>query len=455
MDTSDFHQRRQSVLYRIRNSHVVRLTVLGILTLILLIPISMIRSLILERQERSHEAALEVTSRWGLRQVVTGPALIVPYVVREKQKAANGELVDLEIRKEAILLPKELKISGVIATENRERGIFQVPVYTLTLNLAGRFDKPRLEALAIDPATVKWGQAQLSVGISDVRALRNSSHLTWNDGQSEFLPGAGGLPDSMPGLHAPVTASAQDSEFQFSFPISLNGSAAVYVTPFAEETVVQLSSNFPNPNFKGNWLPVERAVSGKGFEATWRVSYLGRNYPQLWTSSTNLSKAIADSQFGVELNDPMDHYRMADRSVKYAAMFIVLTFSTIWLSEVLVGTHVHPVQYLMLGAAMCLFYLLELSLSEHIEFAMAYGIASAAIVVMVAGYGKSIFKQGNKSFVVATGVTLLYGYLFVVLTNEDAALLVGSVGLFVVLAGIMFVTRGINWYASPAPSVEP
>jgi len=455
MDTSDFRHQRQSLLYRIRNSHVVRLTVLGILTLILLIPISMIRNLILERQERSHEAALEVTSRWGLRQIVTGPALILPYSVREKQKASNGELVEVEIRRDAIILPKELKVTGVIATENRGRGIFQVPVYTLTLNLAGRFEKPRIDTLGIDPSVVRWGQAHLSVGISDVRALRSSSRLTWNDSQSEFLPGTEGLPDSAPGLHAMVPASAQDSGYQFSFPISLNGSESVYVTPFSEETVVQLSSNFPNPNFKGNWLPTERKVSDSGFEATWRVSYLGRNYPQLWTSGTNLSKAIAESQFGVELNDPMDHYRMADRSVKYAAMFILLTFASIWLSEVLAGTHVHPVQYLMLGAAMCLFYLLELSLSEHIAFAMAYGIASIAIVGMVVGYGKTIFRQGNRSFVVATGVTLLYAYLFVVLTNEDAALLVGSIGLFVILAGIMFVTRGINWYASPAPTPEP
>ncbi|HLQ76723.1 MAG TPA: inner membrane CreD family protein, partial [Terriglobia bacterium] len=202
MDTSDFRHQRQSLLYRIRNSHVVRLTVLGILTLILLIPISMIRNLILERQERSHEAALEVTSRWGLRQIVTGPALILPYSVREKQKASNGELVEVEIRRDAIILPKELKVTGVIATENRGRGIFQVPVYTLTLNLAGRFEKPRIDTLGIDPSVVRWGQAHLSVGISDVRALRSSSRLTWNDSQSEFLPGTEGLPDSAPGLHA-------------------------------------------------------------------------------------------------------------------------------------------------------------------------------------------------------------------------------------------------------------
>jgi inner membrane protein len=280
--------------------------------------------------------------------------------------------------------------------------------------------------------------------------------LTWNGRQTEFLPGTGGLADIGEGLHAPVGAGPQDSGFKFSFPLSVNGSESVYTVPFAEETVVQFRSNSPYPNFQGNWLPTERRVSDNGFDATWRISYLGRNYPQSWISGTDVKRAIDNSRFGVEIRDPIDQYRMADRSVKYAGLFILLTFASIWIVEVMAKSPVHPVQYLMMGAAMCVFYLLELSLSEHVPFSIAYGIASLAIVVMIAAYGKTIFRRGQRSVVVPMGVTLLYSYLYVLLTNEDAALLVGSIGLFAILAVIMFITRGVNWYApGTTPATTP
>jgi inner membrane protein len=154
------------------------------------------------------------------------------------------------------------------------------------------------------------------------------------------------------------------------------------------------------------------------------------------------------------LSEPIDQYRFADRTLKYAGLFILLTFASIWLIEVLMRASVHPVQYVMLGAGLCMFYLLELSLSEHIGFSMAYGIASLAVIAMVAGYSTTIFRRASRAGLVASGVTLLYAYLYVVLTNEDAALLVGSVGLFVILAGIMFVTRGVNWSAPPTPQAD-
>jgi inner membrane protein len=224
------------------------------------------------------------------------------------------------------------------------------------------------------------------------------------------------------------------------------------VVPFAEETVVQLRSNSPYPNFQGNWLPTARSVSNSGFDATWRISFISRNYPQMWLEGANMSKPIEGSRFGVELNDPIDQYRMADRSVKYAGLFILLTFTSSWLVEVLAKAAVHPVQYLMLGCALCIFYLLELSLSEHIHFSFAYGIASLAIVCMIAAYGRTLFKRGQRGVVIPIGVGLLYSYLYVLLTNEDGALLVGSIGLFVILAAIMFVTRGIDWHAATTAS---
>jgi inner membrane protein len=220
------------------------------------------------------------------------------------------------------------------------------------------------------------------------------------------------------------------------------------LAPFAEETVTHITSNSPNPNFQGNWLPTSRSVSGSGFDATWRISYLGRNYPQSWISGADMRKAIDTSRFGIELNNPVDHYRMADRSVKYAGLYILLTFAAIWLIEVLSTVRVHPIQYLMLGAALCVFYLLELSLSEHIAFPLAYATACTSVIGMTAVYSRVIFPNDRRDGIVAACVTGLYGYLFVVLTNEDNALLIGSIGLFVILAAIMYLTRRVDWYAN-------
>lgn len=168
-----------------------------------------------------------------------------------------------------------------------------------------------------------------------------------------------------------------------------------------------------------------------------------------------MKEAIDFSRFGVELANPVDHYRMAERSVKYAGLFILLTFAAVWLIEVLAGVRVHPIQYLMLGGALCLFYLLELSLSEHLGFPLAYAVASAAVVSMVAAYGVVVLQRLSRGLVVGAGVALLYIYLYILLMNEDYALLIGSIGLFVILGAIMFATRRVDWYAVGAPAPEP
>jgi inner membrane protein len=228
----------------------------------------------------------------------------------------------------------------------------------------------------------------------------------------------------------------------------LNGSLGAYFSPFARNTVVEIESNSRNPSFQGNWLPSKRSISDSGFRASWSIPFLGRNYPQAWTSTADMGNAIEASRFGVELSDPVDHYRMAERSVKYAGLFVLLTFTVIWLIEVLAGLRVHPIQYLMLGGALCLFYLLELSLSEHVGFPVAYAIASVAVVGMVGAYCLAVLHNVRRALVVAAGVAALYVYLYVLLMNEDYALLIGSVGLFAILGAVMYVTRRVQWYGA-------
>jgi inner membrane protein len=433
---------------------MVRLFLVGALALLLVIPIVMIYGLVSERQTRHDAVIAEVASSWGKTQAVTGPALILPYTVRFLETSAAGKETERIETRHGVFLPKSLRAKGHIDVETRSRGIFDVPVYRLKLTMNGEFGQPNLRELGIDPASVDWSRAYLAVGISDVRAIREQSAVTWNGQPISFLPGTGSFADGGVGIHAPIAVTAANVAAPFSFELALNGSSGVYLVPFAEETTVQLTSNSPHPSFQGSWLPTDRSVSDQdGFDATWKVSYLGRNYPQSWLSGASEDRlhAIEASRFGVEITEPVDTYRMAERSVKYAILFILLTFASVWLIEVLARTRVHPIQYLLLGAAMCVFYLLELSLAEHLAFSIAYGIACFAVVVMVAAYSRVIFRQNRHTAVVTAGTTILYGYLFVLLTNEDAALLVGSIGLFASIAGIMFATRGIDWYGEEKP----
>jgi inner membrane protein len=331
-----------------------------------------------------------------------------------------------------------------------------VPVYKLGLVMEGEFTRPALAELGIQPGAVDWKRAHLAVGISDARTIQESAALSWGDQRVGFLPGTGGFTEGGAGIHAPVEMTDAVRQVKFSFPLALNGSLRTDVVPFGRTTVVEMQGDDGHPSFQGNWLPSDRTVSSDAFKARWSISFLGRSYPQAWTSDMEMGKAIDASRFGVELIDPVDHYRMAERSVKYAGLFILLTFATVWLIEILAGVRVHSIQYLMLGGALCLFYLLELSLSEHLGFPLAYVAASVAVVGMVGGYGVVALRSRSRALVVAGGVSLLYAYLYLLLMNEDYALLIGSVGLFAILGAIMFATRRVDWYSAGArPNESP
>ena len=443
----------------IRGSQTLRLLSVGFLALLLQIPIAMISSLVRERQQRRDEAVMEVSSSWGYAQSITGPALVIPYAHRWTEVGAGGQQLTRTETRNAIFLPEQLSLRGTLDSEIRTRGIFSVPVYTLALVTEGEFARPRFSDLGIDPASVDWARAHLAVGVSDARAIQETATLAWNQQQVPFLPGTRGFTEGGTGIHAPVSVSEATERVPFSFPLRLNGSLRTDVVPFGQTTNVEMRADYGHPSFQGNWLPTRRTISNDAFDATWTVSFLGRGYPQAWTSQTPMIAAIHGSRFGVQLVDPVDHYRMAARSVKYASLFIVLSFAALWLMEILTGIRVHPIQYLLLGGALCLFYLLELSLSEHIGFPLAYTIASIAVIAMVGAYSLVVLRRPAHALIMAVGVAGLYAYLYLLLMNEDYALLIGSIGLFAILGAIMYVTRRVDWYgggvrAPDAPEVR-
>ena len=441
----------QSITESIRTSQLLRVLLIGFLVLLLQIPIGMIRGVIWEREETRNKAVGEVTSSWGGNQSIMGPRITVPYLHHWAERRTSGNRVESFTHTEtryATFLPEMLNITGTTASEVRYRGIFQVPLYTLSLAVSGRFSRPDFSAWGTSADDILWDQAYLWFGVSDSRGITEQVVLNWNGDELAFFPGSGEFSGATPGIHVPLGQALEGEAFDFSFPLAVNGSEGMFFMPFGRETEVALTSDWPNPSFKGNWLPSEHLVNADGFEATWSIPFLGRNYPQQWKTGSDFKGAVDASRFGVKFLVPIDHYRMGHRSVKYAPLFVVLTFITLWLCEILSGVRIHPLQYLLLGAGISVFYLLELSLAEHLGFVTAYIVASSAVVLLLAVYSSVVLRDPKKASVVGVITAILYGYLYIVLRSQDYALLIGSIGLFVVIATIMYLTRKINWYGA-------
>lgn len=439
----------------LRDSVLFKMIVIGLLGLALLVPLGMVRLLISERQARRDEVSREVAAVWGQAQTLAGPMLTLPY--RDRLRDEKGTVH--EITRFASFLPETLEIQGEIEPEKRSRGLFEVAVYRADLSVTGTFKRPDFSEWRIDPGDVFWDDAFLTFGIPDMRGIRNGTSLDWSGRSLPLSPGGGqagfwetGLRAAVPGLGA---GKAGD-EYRFRFQLGIHGSRQIRFLPAGRQTTVSLKSAWSDPSFSGAFLPDQRDVSPTGFTATWNVSYFGRGYPQQWRDSERdqlaPSSAVAGSAFGVDLFLPVDGYQKSERSVKYGVLFLLLTFLTFFLYETFQPWSLHPMQYFLVGSALCLFYLLLLSLSEHLPFGGAYAVASLATVGMIGTYSVAILRGAGRALWMTGILGLLYGYLYVLLQAEDYALLLGSIGLFVILALVMYVTRRIDWY-TPRGSV--
>lgn len=433
---------------RLRYPAAVELLILGGLALVLLIALSMIRALVYERSQRANSVRNEIASSWGSPQTIGGPVIIVPFRVRYVDALGKQQSV---IRR-ARILPDRLKITGRLIPERRRRGIFETVVYRSDLRVEGLFPRPDFSTSNVLPEDVLWNDAFLTLGISDLRGIGATPVLQWN---GRALPFAGGsrdtqlLPTGLTAANVFGPAVANVAQYPFSVNLQLNGSDLINFYPLGGETVVDLTSRWSDPSFTGAFLPESRSVTENGFNARWRISSLARSYPQTWRDdgdiNANALAAIAPSAFGVGLVSPIGHYQQTERSLKYGALFIILTFVTFFLYELLSPVTLHPMHYFLVGGALCLFYLLLLSISEHAPFVFAYSVASVATISLISSYGAALLGNGRRVLGLTALLSLLYGYLYVLLQLEDWALLMGSIGLFLILALVMYSTRRVDW----------
>jgi inner membrane protein len=425
----------------------LRWVALGALLLVMQWPLSQIDSLVVERRERRNEASSEVAQHFGQPQTVIGPVLTVPYRVWKVEEWLSNGKPQKKVtwqRAFAHFLPAELHLEGSAVPEIRRRGLFEIPVYTAQLAVRGRFDAPDFSSWSVAPADVLWGEAWLSIEISDRKALTAPIQLTVGSESTSFEVGA---PEGAPlarSLQAHLSGAAARAGGAFDGRVELRGSERLAVAPMGGKTTLNLGAGWPHPSFDGAYLPERRSIGPQRFTAEWSVLRFGRDFPQRWTQSALDARLVDSSAFGVTLKNPTDLYAEVARSTRYSLLFLVMTFLVLYLWEVLRKRPIHPLQYLICASALALFYVLELALAEHLGFFAAYGAAATAIVALVALYARAIFASGRGAAALGAMLLALYAFLFVTLQAEDHALMIGALGLLFVLACVMYATRRLN-----------
>lgn len=430
----------------LRTSVSLKALAIGFLILLLLIPVAMIRGVIDDREAVNLEARRNIEQSWGGEQVIGGPVLVLPY--ERAEFTGYGDRV--RRTGQAQILPEALLVDVDLDSAVRHRGLHDVPVYTARTTMTATFAAPDLSALGIDNANIQWDRAVIAMSISDPRAARNAPDLAFDGERVRFAP-AGTLIAQLPSqLTAPLTFYRSDENRGTPLTVTIefeaSGTQSYKLQPLGDETFVRMQADWPAPSFVGAFLPESHDITESGFTAEWRTTSLGRTLPGMWLEDTLQPARVESAALGVHLFVPIDVYRLTDRATKYAVMFIGLTFVAYFLFEVLGGLKLHPLQYLLVGFGNAIFYLLLLSLAEHVGFGASYLLSAAASAGLITGYSLSILGSRRSAALMLGILSLLYGLLYLTLQAETYAMLAGAIGLWVSLGLIMYLTRRIDWY---------
>lgn len=431
-----------------------KIITIAVVVLALLVPLMMITDIISERSWFRDKARASIADSWTGTQKVLGPVLVAPYTVRYYRNEWDEHLKAYKKKRYqtkhiAYILPEELKINGRVNTEQRSLGIYSIPVYTSQLALSGRFSNDQvLDLVKTHGDNVSFKRPHLSVVVTDIRGIDSQPQLNWQGNKQEFRSGSE-LAWADAGMHVSLDKLTRDRKKDYSFDLNLNlrGMESIQFSPVAKSTDVTLSANWPHPGFVGRFLPATRNISDLGFDANWKMSSFSSDMPRIVKACGDSDCAnFVNNAFGVSLINSVDIYHKTERSVKYAILFISLIFVVFFLFEIMKGLRLHPMQYLMVGLAQTFFYLLLISLSEHISFLGAYVTAATASTVVIVVYLAAILNGWRRAAGFGIGLTALYGMLYTILVSEDNALLMGSMLVFVILTIVMMITRRLDWY---------
>lgn len=428
-------------------SILFKLAIIALLILALLIPSAWIQNLITEREGYSRRNADQANSNWSGGQQVQGPVLAIPYKTQVNITGADNKVTTKEQDNILYVLPKDLHIKANVATDEIKRGVYRTTVYTSKIDLKGNFDRPDLTALGVPAEALQYDRARLIFGLTDIKGLKNNPMIRIAGQEYTAEPANNGDSPFQKGLQAHFTLQ-KDQGFAFSYQLDLKGSDELNFLHTGKSTDVEVSSNWAHPSFNGSFFPDDKKVSDKGFNAKWHMIYYNRPFPQQWSNDNALISAAknhAEATFGVGLQAPIDEYRKIMRTTKYSTLIILLTFVSLFLTELIKKQPIHVFNYTLIGAAMVVYYTLLLSFAEHIGYNFAYLLSSAATIGLISWFTASLLHNVKAAITFAAILSVFYGFIFVIIQLEELSLLVGSIALFIVVATLMYFSRKINW----------
>ena len=412
----------------------VKLVVIILISLAFLIPQMIIQNLIDERNVTMEDAGRDIKEKWGGPNEVVGPYIkLMEIDTWENETPSNNDK-----GKYCLILPESLNVTGDLDASFLHRGIFEYPVYDVTLEMSGEFVLPK-EFDSKKDKLWDFEKAYVQLNLSSLRNVRDNVVVSL-DGQNVTMQPNN---SAVLGCEVDLQRLLDGETIKFSIKLPLKGTDSLMFKPLGRTTMVNLTSNYATPSFNGSYLPDERNVTKDGFSASWKVLSINRDYPQVVDTKLSLDN---DSLFGVELIVPVEQYQQTTRAIKYSLLIILLTFATVFFFETRKAKPIHPVQYLLIGTALIVFYTLLLSFSEHISFWLSYLISSVMTVGLIVAFIATIMKDFKTTLGLGALLALLYSFIYVLLQLESYALLVGSIGVFIIIGVAMFGSRKIDWY---------
>ncbi|KZC16110.1 hypothetical protein RHOFW510R12_04705 [Rhodanobacter sp. FW510-R12] len=427
---------------------------IGVLALLMTIPLMQVRELVGERQQLREGAIAQIAQGWGGAQVLGGLVLVVPTL--RQVPVAENQPPQWRAGSEN-MLADALKLDVAMAVETRSYGIYAAPVFVATVKLDSRF---RAEDLAqfrrASSAPWQGDKAELRLAVGDLRGLQEVSELRINGRPARFESSAERL-GPWPNVVVPIDLDVLGGQpIDVQITLKLAGTEALQLLPLARSTDVTMRAPWSDPSFVGAALPLAHRIDAQGFSAHWHLLDLNRSYGQHWTDAdSDMGAALQASTFGVQLYQPVDVYQRNVRAGKYGLLFIAMTFVAFFLFEVLKRLRVHPVQYLLVGAALATFYVVLLALSEQIGFGPAYALAATAVALLVGGYAMAVLRARRAGLLLGGVLGLIYAMLYGLIAAEQYALLIGALVLLAMVGLMMYLTRRIDWYAYTTTAAEP
>lgn len=447
-------QQPNKFLHWLKTSSTAKMFMIGFLSFILLIPLFYIENLIRERSYRQKTVINEISKQWGNEVVVYGPILKIPYkVFTEKTitdaKSKKVTTETLESVKYGYFFPDELNINATINPEEKKRGIYKTAVFNSNIKFNGNFKTFNFNKIEVKPKDILWDKSKIILKTTNVKGVNSLLSINLNDKNYELTSVASnnkkkyGYYTLESNLIPLKELQQKEKNIHYSIDFKVKGSKEVRFIPIGKVTSAAIKSSWKTANFMGEFLPYNpNKINTDGFDAKWKVLDINRPFAQ---QHFNILPHLNEFDFGVNFKIPVDEYQKSERSAKYGFLVICLTFLVFFLIQTISKINIHPFQYLLIGLALLMFYTLLVSISEHSNFLKAYSIASVSVISLITIYSKNIFKNLKFTSLIAISLTILYTFIFVIIQLESYALIVGSIGLFLILATIMFVSRKIDW----------